>query len=140
MELWRLLAHQHWFTIRFGGHKLRLCARCSGYIIGIFSILSVNYLITITIFNSLSIRYQIFFCLFLVVPLIYDWLTQSMKFREGSNQVRFITGWVAGIGVYLYQSISFTQSYKVIIFLVIVLTTLGIALFFKYRISHSSGY
>ncbi len=34
VELWRLLAHDHWFTLSLLGRELRLCARCSGYLIG----------------------------------------------------------------------------------------------------------
>ena len=131
MEFWRLLAHQHWFIVKLGRHELRLCARCSGYLIGIFTLVIINYFIAITMFDILPIPYQIFFCLLLVAPFLVDWLSQTMRLREGNNKVRFITGVVAGIGVYLYQSINFNQDQKVILFFYIALTTVFFYFFSK---------
>ena len=129
MEFWRILAHQHWLTLKFGGRDIKLCARCSGYLVGVITIFVLNYFIVITMFSALSFPHQMFLCLTLITPLIYDWLTQSMKIREGSNRARFITGVVAGIGIYLYQSINFNQNYKVIFFTFIGLTILSLGTF-----------
>jgi len=123
MEFWRLLAHQHWFTVKIGRHEIRLCARCSGYLLGIITLVIIKNFIASTLFNTLPITYQISFCLFLVAPYIIDWLTHTKQLRESNNNIRFTTGIAAGIGVYLYQSINFNQFQKVSLFIYIALTT-----------------
>ena len=101
IELWRLLAHQHWFTLKIFKREVRLCARCSGYVAGLYTFKVFNNLLGIPIFNSLNNMSQLFLCFLSIIPLTSDWLTQSWKWRDSNNRLRFITGTLLGIGVIL---------------------------------------
>jgi uncharacterized membrane protein len=112
MELWRLLAHRHWFTLRLLGRELRLCARCSGYALGIL-VLTVNSgLFGLSAFGSLDTGLQILLCYLTVVPLAYDWLTQSWGWRESNNALRLATGTTLGIGLSLFSRVALPSSLK----------------------------
>lgn len=104
MELWRLIAHRHWFTLRFFDREVRLCARCSGYVVGFFILIGFRNLFLLPLFHSLKIPYQLFFCFLFVIPLTYDWLTQSWGLRFSNNGMRLLTGAFLGIGVSLLYS------------------------------------
>lgn len=127
MELWRLIAHQHWFTIRVRRHELRLCARCSGYLFGFFS-LTVLSVIGPPVFQSIHIQNQLIVLMLLTMPLVLDWLTQSWGLRESNNALRFITGTFLGIGVSLYSSIIFIPTLKTPLFVSTVLVIAFIGL------------
>lgn len=104
MELWRLVAHRHWFTLRIFDREMRVCARCSGYLIGFFSLTAFRNFFVLPIFHSLKIPHQLLLCFLFVVPLTYDWLTQSWGLRDSNNKLRLLTGAVLGIGVSLLYS------------------------------------
>ncbi|TFH14868.1 DUF2085 domain-containing protein [Candidatus Bathyarchaeota archaeon] len=102
MQAWRLLAHNHWFTIKIFNSKLRLCSRCSGYLAGLilFSPLSIIGNLKMMQWNQ---SHSTLFCLLLSTPLILDWLTQSWCIRTSSNSLRFVTGISMGIGLGLFS-------------------------------------
>jgi len=112
MELWRLLAHRHWFTLRLLGRELRLCARCSGYALGILALTAYGSLFGLSAFGSLDPGLQILLCYITVVPLAFDWLTQSWGWRESSNGIRLLTGIFLGVGVALFLSVKVTTTMK----------------------------
>ena len=100
MELWRLLAHEHYFTISFQRHELRLCARCSGYAVGYIS----SWLFLAQALTSVALLepfQQVVVCLAFVVPLSADWMTQTWGLRFSNNPLRFVTGYVMGMGLLL---------------------------------------
>jgi uncharacterized membrane protein len=104
LEYWKLLAHNHYFTLNIFGHKLRLCARCSGYLLGILtSIFYFNYLSNPLVFLDLGFQQQT--CVILALPYALDWITQSWGFRESSNPVRLVTGILLGVDLILFSSI-----------------------------------
>jgi len=107
MELWRLLAHNHWITLNLRGFKVRLCARCSGYTIGFTApLLLEGYL---DVLWSLGTRVQVLVCVLLALPCVLDWLTQCWGLRESSNMLRLVTGILMGGGVLLFSQISSLQ-------------------------------
>jgi len=105
MELWRLFAHQHWFTLRALGLELRLCARCSGYLAGFLSYTMLGNVAGLPDFIVLPFPYQLIICAILTTPTAFDWLTQSWGLRKSNNAIRFITGASLGAVVSLYSSI-----------------------------------
>ena len=122
MQVWRLLAHNHWFTLRLFNYKIRLCARCSGYLTGLF----IYY--TIPIIRDLKIMQwsqssSVYYSLLLSTPVILDWLTQAWGIRTSSNPLRFLTGISMGIGLGLFSQISsgslVEESQVIILFLII---------------------
>ena len=126
MELWRLLAHNHWFTIRVLGGELRLCARCSGYVMGFLAAMALHGLMGSLLFSSLPVNLQFTVCLLMLLPLAVDWLTQSWGWRRSNNGLRFLTGAVLGTGVFLFSLVDLAHSLKNSFF---VLTAVAIAFF-----------
>ena len=102
MELWRLLAHNHWFTLNLYGYKLRLCARCSGYLLGF----TVPMLFLDSLANPLGFLgngVQQLVCVILALPYTLDWVTQSWGFRQSSNPVRLATGILLGVDIFIFS-------------------------------------
>ena len=103
MELWQLVAHRHWYTLSFFGREFRLCARCSGYAVGLSTLMALlNF--GIPVFSSLKVELQFFFSFLCVLPLAFDWLTQSWGLRDSNNNLRFFTVLILGIGTSLFSS------------------------------------
>lgn len=129
MKLWELLiAHNHWFIISFRGKSIKLCARCTGVILGFISlsILSIN--LNFTFFFSLPIAYQIILCILLAMPAILDWVTQSWRIRVSNNKLRLITGFGEGVGISLLTLIAIPLFYKILIIISIAGLTIGIGM------------
>lgn len=105
MELWRLLAHRHWYSLRVFGGELKLCARCAGYVTGFLTFYVLINVTGLPLFISGAVEAQPLLCFLSAVPLAYDWLTQSWGWREGNNHLRLITGAILGMGTSLFSSI-----------------------------------
>ncbi len=105
MELWRLLAHRHWVSLRILGGELRLCARCSGYALGLLALTAYRAVFGLQLFDSLGAPLQFLLCYLTVAPLALDWLTQSWGWRESSNGLRLLTGAILGAGLSLFSMV-----------------------------------
>lgn len=112
MEIWRLFAHNHWFKVNFFGKELRLCARCTGYSISLLILSVINNLNILIFLKTIDINLKIFLCFLLIIPLSFDWLTQSLRWRESNNKLRLITGAISGIGVFIFLSIQVAPTWK----------------------------
>ena len=112
MKLWRLLAHNHWFTIRVLGGEVRLCARCSGYAAGLLASMALYNSIGFPPFQSISLNLQFLIILLTILPLALDWITQSWGWRESNNRLRLLTGAILGTGVFLFSLLDATSSMK----------------------------
>jgi uncharacterized membrane protein len=111
-----LLAHSHWFSIRAFGKELRLCARCSGVVLGFIcskSLLTVLFMSLL----SVAIPFQTGFitALILALPAIVDWMTQNVGLRESNNPVRIVTGFLEGVGVLLLSLTDISSLAKLLI-------------------------
>jgi uncharacterized membrane protein len=114
MELWRLIAHRHWISIRLPGGELRVCARCTGYLTGL---ITASYMIERTFstqFMSLGIRVQSLICLLFMTPLVIDWVGQKWGIRESNNSLRLVTGFLMGFSIFISQYLWVNQEYRVI--------------------------
>ncbi len=79
---------------RFGKLCFPLCWRCSGVIFG-FYISFKSLLIA-----DVSISFYTFFIgLLLIMPTAYDGVKQNFFYILSNNKKRFITGFIAGIGI-----------------------------------------
>lgn len=94
MEPWRLLAHQHWITLRIAGRQLRLCARCTGYALGLAApaLLRAD---PAALGPAAAPATAL-----LAAPLALDWVTQKWGLRQSTNPLRLATGALAGLAVY----------------------------------------
>lgn len=125
MEYWRLLAHNHWVTLDLRFVKVRLCARCSGYLTSLVVSLFLikKFEITLSsdpIFISIVV-------LALALPLIIDWVTQSWGWRQSTNKKRLLTGLLMGSSVALFSMITWGTVVKELVFtfLVVAVFLLG---------------
>jgi uncharacterized membrane protein len=137
LEAWKLLAHNHWFTLNIFGYKVRLCARCSGYLLGFATLFFVfNFLSESIRLKSLDLQWPIFFLL--GIPLVLDWVTQSWGLRTSNNHVRLITGSLMGMNVFLFSKYSIDPQMGKVFFVGAALTVilLGLLGSFK-RTAHS---
>jgi uncharacterized membrane protein len=123
MELWRLLAHNHWYTLNLLGVELRLCARCSGYLIGLtsFTLLTGFLGLNTGLWSQFS---MIFAIVALSLPLIGDWVTQSWGLRDSTNFIRFVTGTLMGLGIGVFSQMSISLQTKRMIFMWIAMAVL----------------
>lgn len=128
MEFWRILAHRHWFTLRILGEEIRLCARCSGYVLGLFILFVIGGWI-LPAFGSLNLPLQVLLCLIMASPLMLDWLTQKWGVRESNNGMRMLTGGILGAVVPLYVSIDAPLMTKRYLFLYSALSILLLGYF-----------
>jgi uncharacterized membrane protein len=127
MELWRLFAHQHWFTVRAMGLELRLCARCSGYLAGFLSLMMLGRTTPLSAFQMLPLQSQWIICLILIIPSTADWLTQFWGLRESNNALRLITGISLGAAVSLYSSMMYMAD-STLIFLSVISTIVAVGI------------
>jgi uncharacterized membrane protein len=105
MELWRLTAHRHWLTLSLFGRELRLCARCSGYVAGFLLLTGISRSFGIPLFHSLDEWTQVMISFALLLPMAFDWVTQSWGLRDSNNRLRVLTGAALGMGVALFLTI-----------------------------------
>ena len=77
-------------------HKIYICTRCFGQYLGIF--LSLLFLLTSDFVLKGTLREFLLLCI-LPFPVIIDWLSQTLGFRESSNVIRIISGFIFGINL-----------------------------------------
>lgn len=128
MELWRLVAHRHWFTLRILGREFRLCSRCSGYLTSLVALTVLTNITSIDLISPIGEDLKMALSLLSIIPLSYDWLTQSWGLRESSNKIRFITGMAMGFGVYIFSLINLSPNLKTSIYILsaVVILLIGI--------------
>ncbi len=101
MELTKYICHrkpERSFFIK--GHQFPVCARCTGFYTGL-----IAYLI-ITRFYSHGYDFNMLLTsMILMVPVAIDGLTQYFGPRESTNSLRFITGFIGGIGLIIFLKI-----------------------------------
>ena len=112
MELWRLLAHSHWFTLNVLGYDVRLCARCSGYILGFATpFLVLGHLADPLGFLNPGVQQLV--CVLLTLPYALDWVTQSWGLRHSTNWVRLTTGIFLGVDIFIFSRLGL-QAWRII--------------------------
>lgn len=82
--------------IKIGKKEVYLCARCSGTLIGLISsIWLVGFFSSLASFILMSLS---------PIPLLTDWVTQTLEWRKSNNKIRIITGFMLGIGLGMFIS------------------------------------
>jgi len=121
---WRLLlSHNHWLTLRLGPHEVRLCARCSGTVLGYLSSRLLQPLIGQAGFSILDPFWQVALAFALALPSGIDWLTQTWGLRLSTNRTRLLAGLLIGIGAGLLGLSSLPSPTKL---LVLACSSLGV--------------
>ena len=94
-------------TFKIKNHYFPVCARCTGIYISGFT----YFLIATTIPIVYSIELLIL-GLSMIIPMVVDGTTQLLNKRESTNNIRFITGLFAGVGlIMLGKTIQFIIFY-----------------------------
>jgi uncharacterized membrane protein len=73
----------------YKGRQFPLCARCTGIYLGYLSL---------PFFTVDLIQINLLFSILLILPTIIDGLTQAYCSRESNNVLRFVTGFISGVG------------------------------------------
>jgi uncharacterized membrane protein len=139
VELWRLLAHNHWITLSLKGYEVKICARCSGYLLGFtaphlgYRILGIDSPIFIDPFWQLV-------CFLLALPLAVDWITQSWGLRRSNNRVRLLSGIFVGLGLFMFMGLGISLENKRVIFILATLMVTLIGEFGKSLITWREEY
>ncbi|WP_455364997.1 DUF2085 domain-containing protein [[Eubacterium] cellulosolvens] len=122
MEWSQLLSHSHWITFHVYQNKVRLCTRCLGTVLGFltFSLL----LFSLNVYNNLIIiLLSIVFC----APAIIDWLSQSWGYRQSTNNLRLLTGFLQGGGIVLFSKmlLPFTLKFVFLLYIISLVFAIG---------------
>lgn len=109
----KLLAHRHWITFQIFNKKLRLCARCTGIVLGFVSLrlgtvlLASSFVLPATTGVILAFSFAL--------PSIVDWLTSKLQLRHSNNTVRMLTGIFEGGGIGLLSLTTLSISLRILI-------------------------
>jgi len=77
----------------FCGEPLYVCARCLGLYAGFL----VSFLWFLLVYGITDFSMRLFWTSLLFVPMGIDGITQLFRKRESTNEIRFVTGFLAGI-------------------------------------------
>ena len=84
----------------YKGRQFPVCARCTGFYTGLMIYLIVN------LFYKHPYDWNmLFISMVLMVPVAIDGFTQYFGPRESTNTLRFITGFIGGIGLIIFLKI-----------------------------------
>lgn len=101
MEITKYICHrmpERSFFIK--GHQFPVCARCTGFYTGLVVFLVWNCFFKINYDIS-----TLLISVVLMIPVAIDGITQYFGPRESTNNLRFITGFIGGIGLIIFLKI-----------------------------------
>ncbi|MBU4535930.1 MAG: DUF2085 domain-containing protein [Euryarchaeota archaeon] len=81
-------------TFKIKGYYFPVCSRCTGIYTG-----AIIYYILVYFFYVEYDLYLILIAALMVIPTFIDGFTQFLGYRESNNQIRFISGFFAGLGI-----------------------------------------
>lgn len=85
----------------YKNRHLPLCARCTGIILGgLIYLVSSKLFFFILQINIIYFDYKI--CFFLALPMIMDGGLQYLRYKQSTNNRRFVTGFLFGIGSVMF--------------------------------------
>lgn len=94
-KLFKYLCHQipdrSYF---FSGEPLYVCSRC----LGIYTGFLAGFFWLILLYGSFRAGLRLFWILLLFIPMAYDGITQIFGMRKSTNRLRFVSGFLGGIG------------------------------------------
>ena len=84
----------------FKGHQFPVCARCTGFYTGLAVFLIWNCFFKISYDIPTLVLSMV-----MMVPAAADGVTQYFGPRESTNNLRFVTGFIGGIGLIIFLKI-----------------------------------
>jgi len=139
MELWRLVAHRHWITLRLLGGEIRVCARCTGYFVGLITATYAIGRSLLTQFQSQGIHIQWLIILAFLTPFVIDWVGQKWGLLKSKNSQRLVTGFLMGFSLFLSQYLSVSKEFRTvsIVLLAVLILLLGHGEDFPFLVSRT---
>jgi uncharacterized membrane protein len=119
-----LFAHQHWITLQIFNKELRLCARCTGIVLG-FIFLKLSTVLLASSF-TLPATTGVILAFSFALPSIMDWLTSKFRLRHSDNTVRMLTGVFEGGGIGLLSLTNLSLSLRILIIALIGMSIMAI--------------
>lgn len=119
-----LFAHQHWITLQIFNKELRLCARCTGIVLG-FIFLKLSTVLLASSF-ALPATTGVILAFSFALPSIIDWLTSKLRLRHSDNTVRMLTGVFEGGGIGLLSLTNLSLSLRILIITLIGMSIMAI--------------
>jgi uncharacterized membrane protein len=102
---WEILISHHLphrlgrtLALPLGQRTIHLCARCTGQVLGLLTILLIFLVGRPLIPSLLTPQVQLLFALAPLVAAV-DWLTQSLGWRESNNTLRLLSGVLLGMAL-----------------------------------------
>ncbi len=94
----------HAFKVQLNGRIYYVCARCSGFYLGIIIGFPISFVMFFffPFFYSLGPIGTTIIAIGLALPAMLDWSTQRLALRESRNALRFGTGLPAGFSLVWY--------------------------------------
>lgn len=86
------------------GEQLLVCARCTGICIGFI----LSMIILVYLYGGFNLGANLLLVAIFFVPMGIDGLAQLVGRRESTNQIRFGTGFLGGIGLAYFLYASYT--------------------------------
>jgi uncharacterized membrane protein len=99
------------FHVRVGQRSLYLCTRCLGQWLGF--LLSIAWALVLMNGESSPVVDLLILAL-LPLPVALDWSTQTLGYRESSNLVRIITGFLYGVALGLFAAHLFHRNWLMV--------------------------
>lgn len=96
-------------SFHYKNHQFPVCARCTGFYTGLAVFIIYNYLFNVEYNLNLFI-----ISIILLIPVSIDGFTQLAGLRESNNNLRFITGFIGGIGLIIFMKILINIIYYII--------------------------
>ncbi len=101
MELIKYICHRKpERSFFFKGRQFPVCARCTGFYTGL-----IVYLIWNLFYKHNYDLNMLIISAIIMIPVAIDGFTQYFGLRESTNTLRFITGFVGGIGLIIFFKI-----------------------------------
>ena len=98
MDLLKYLCHRKpERSFFYKNHQFPVCARCTGF----YSALAVYMILNIFIKHTYDFKI-IILSASLMIPAAVDGISQYWGPRESTNNIRFITGFLGGIGLIIF--------------------------------------
>lgn len=88
-------------SFHYKNHQFPVCARCTGFYTGLLVFLIYNSFFTINYNLNLFL-----ISIILLIPAGVDGFTQFLKLRESNNNLRFVTGFIGGIGLIIIMKMA----------------------------------
>lgn len=96
-------------SFHYKNHQFPVCARCTGFYTGLAVFLIYNYFYSINYTLTLLI-----ISIILLIPAAVDGFTQLLGLRESNNNLRFVTGFIGGIGLIIIMKMSIRFLYYMV--------------------------